>query len=515
MDWTEKYRPRSLDDLVGNGPAVKKLRDWAAAWTKGVPKKRAVVLAGTPGTGKTSAALALAADMDWAVIELNASDARNADTIKRVATAGALHQTFGDDGAFHAHTDSEAGRKLIILDEADNLYERLAGENAAGGGSDLSDKGGKTQIIDTIRRTQQPIVLIVNDLYALTKGSGSALKSLAETLKFSRVNVRSIPKALERIVRAEGIQVDRPVLEAIADRAGGDLRAAVRDLESLCAGRSHVTLQDLGSMGYRDTTGNIFDAVRHVLKGRAWTELRREIRDVDATPEDIVLWIDENMPKEYQAADDLVRGYEALSRADIFLGRTRRTQNYRLWAYASDMATGGVMAARQHQYKKFVPYGFPQYLSKMARSRGARQVKDQLAEALGRATHASKRKTRNETVPVFEALFRDDPEFAARQTYELDLDEGQVAVLLQTQAGTKKVQTILEAADALRIEEAAKAEARSRPKTVGGLGDFEGSDAGPEVGSENEQEQKEEEPAETGEEGRPSSAGDGGQQRLF
>ena len=129
MDWTEKHRPRSLAAVVGNGPSLKKLREWADTWVHGVPKNRSIIPAGPPGTGKTSTALALANDMGWAVIELNASDARNADRIKRVATAGALHQTFTDDGAFQTHGDAGSGggsmgRKLIILDEADNLYER-------------------------------------------------------------------------------------------------------------------------------------------------------------------------------------------------------------------------------------------------------------------------------------------------------------------------------------------------------------------------------------------------------
>ena len=77
-DWTEKYRPQSLDDVIGNERAITALRNWAEKW-KGIktPKTRAIILIGKPGTGKTSSALALAHDYHWIPIELNASDARN------------------------------------------------------------------------------------------------------------------------------------------------------------------------------------------------------------------------------------------------------------------------------------------------------------------------------------------------------------------------------------------------------------------------------------------------------
>jgi replication factor C large subunit len=454
MDWTERHRPKGLEAMVGNGPSVARIREWAAAWRAGVPQRKALILAGPPGTGKTSAALALAADMGWSVIELNASDARNAAAIQKVALAGAVHQTFAADGSFHA-TGSDGGRKLIILDEADNLTERAGAEGRDAEGNDYGDSGGKGAILETIRATRQPVILIVNDLYALEKGSGAALKSLAEVVKFARVQARSMVPALAKIAAAEGFVADREALEQIAVSAEGDLRAAVRDLQAHGQGRTHLTLANLKALGTRDTETSLFDLVRHVLKGRSVEELKRETFQTDATPDDLVMWIDENLPKEYKDPNDLVAGMNALSRADVFLGRTRSTQDYALWGYASEMATIGVMAARTREYRDFVPFGFPQYLSRLGRTKGIRATKDQLALGLGRLTHMSKRKARQEQVETVAALFRMDREFAVAMTKELDLEDEEVLLLLG-QDGTAANLKAIRAAAAPPEEETEK-----------------------------------------------------------
>ena len=114
-DWTERHRPRSEQLLEGNEVQRRKIRAWLDEWQNGAPKKKAVLLIGPPGVGKTTVARAIAEDMGWNVIELNASDARNAAAIRKAATSGATHRA-----RFHDPT-APPSRTLILLDEVDHL----------------------------------------------------------------------------------------------------------------------------------------------------------------------------------------------------------------------------------------------------------------------------------------------------------------------------------------------------------------------------------------------------------
>lgn len=433
LDWAEKYRPRSLKDVAGNPGATGQLEAWAESWERGNPKKRAVVLVGNPGIGKTSAAHALAADFGWGVVEMNASDRRNATAVKEVATRGALYETFTDTGEFIRH--QEGGRKLIILDEADNLFGR-------------EDYGGIGAIVDTIKLTQQPIALIVNDYYELTRRS-STVKRLCDTIKFRTPRQETVARVLRNIAREEGIEADEEVLRYLAERSRGDFRSAINDLQALAQGRDEVTEEDLLALGYRDERSEVFEALGEIFRSGKLDRARRSVRSLDEDPERLILWIDENLPFEYREPPDLNRGLKNLARADEYLGMVRRRQQYALWKYASDLMTGGVAVARHGEYAGS-RYRFPLWLSKMSRSRGLRATVDSILNKLGAATHTSRRMARVHLLPTFTLLFRHDERFRMTQAFHLEFTAREIAHLLGEKEDSKAVRRVLQGAESLR-----------------------------------------------------------------
>lgn len=429
MDWTEKYRPKTLDGVIGNPTAVNTLRSWAKSWDNGIPQMRAVVLMGTPGIGKTTSAEALAREMGWGIIEMNASDQRTGKDIEQIALRGSLFNTFSDDGSY---LDSSKGmRKLIVLDEADNFFGN-------------ADRGAMPVINELIKTTRQPVILIVNDFYALSRKS-SIVKNNTLQITFKKPQATTMAKALYAIADNEGIDVDPAAMELIAKNADGDMRAAVRNLESLALGQTEITLEMAEGLSKREVRSDMYELMSAIFRRDDPSAAREVLRGIDAEPSDVQMWVDENLPYEFTEPGDLVRGYEKMSRADIFLGRVHKRQYYRFWAYANDLHTMGVSTARMSSKVSRERIKFPGYLMKMSRSKSVRVLRASVVMKIAVFLHTSTRRAESDVLPFLKEMLKNDPPLRESVARDMELEPEELAFLIGSKPDSKEIKKIYEA----------------------------------------------------------------------
>jgi replication factor C large subunit len=282
------------------------------------------------------------------------------------------------------------------------------------------------------------VILIVNDLYALSKKS-SVIKSETLQITFSRPRIDVIVRALDTIAKCENVSVDQEALRKMAENSNGDMRAAVRNLESLSLGRSKVTDEDADKLSDRIIRKDIYDLMNSIFRGKDASVARRMMRDVDETPDHIMMWIDENMPYEFTDKGDLIRGYERLSRADIFMGRVSRRQYYGFWSYAGDMMSSGVNIARRSEVTSRERFRFPLYLMKMSRSKSVRALKGSVCMKLSSLLHTSTSRISNDVLPSLKIMLKNDAALARCLVNDADLEAEEIAFLLDAKIDSKAV----------------------------------------------------------------------------
>ncbi len=252
-------------------------------------------------------------------------------------------------------------------------------------------------MVRLVRETRQPIVITVNDESEFLRHA-PAIRSLALRVRLPPIPLEAMTGFLERVVRKEHLDIARGSLEAIARRSRGDLRAAINDLEAI-APLPPGPLQE-SVLATRDLQSDLFD-----LTGTVLTEPRFyrsvEIREwADTSPEDLWPWIEENLPRFAPNPPALEAGLEALGVAELPVARARRNRVYALWSFASETMTGGAgLASAAFGPALESTVAFPEFLSRMGRSRGSRALRTSVLSKAGKALHMSRRKATIEFEP--------------------------------------------------------------------------------------------------------------------
>lgn len=370
MPWTEKYSPKKVAEVVGQKKAVNQLLAWLRGWK---PGREAALFHGPPGVGKTCLVEAISTEKDLDIMEMNASDLRTASQVQKVIGQSMRQKSLFKRG------------KIFLLDEIDGLVRRV-------------DIGGVREIVKIIRESKFPVILTANDPW---NPKLRYLRSNCRLIQFGKVRYWDIVKKLDRICEEEEIFCDKEILRRLAKRSEGDLRSAINDLETLMRGRSEVKMDDLEGLGFREKGVSIFDALKMIFKTQTALAAKLSVKSIDKDPDETFWWIEENVINEYERPGEIAKAYDALSKADLFRGRMKIGQNWRLMEYMIDLMTGGVALAKTEMYRKFSRYRYPSMIKILGMTKAKRKKEKEELSRLAKRLHCSTRKVRQEFLPFF------------------------------------------------------------------------------------------------------------------
>jgi replication factor C large subunit len=415
--WTQKHKPQTLNEIVGNKDAKQQFLSWLKSWSKGIPKKRAAFLHGSPGVGKTVTVETLAKELNMELVEKNASDYRTADAIKRFAGLASQYATlFG-------------GNRLILLDEVDGI----AGKE---------DRGGVRELTKVLKTTRSPVVLTANDAY---NPRFSTIRKYCLVIAFKKPTIREGVSHLKRICAKEGIAADEEALKFIVERAGRDVRSAVNDLQALAQGKTRLAKEDVAWLAGRDRKEVIFDVMRTILYSRDSWEAKKAVSSADVDPDMLFHWIYENTPYHITDPHDLVKAMDYLALADIYRKRIRDTQYWTLLKYVIDFMSSGVAVSRQRTKSSgWIPFRFPEKIRMLSRTKGERALQKSIGMKIWKRCHISATRSSKEVMPYLKIIFENNPEMAAGLSNWLDLDEDMIEYLAGNKKQTKTILAKLE-----------------------------------------------------------------------
>ena len=317
---SERLRPKRVATMIGNENARLELVKWLKHWKVGT---KAVMLTGPPGIGKSTYIHAVANELGYSVLELNASDARTKERLKaEIGPALENASIFGEE------------RMLIFLDEIDGLSGR-------------NDYAGMDYILEFIENATMPVALAANleDTQKLRK-----IEQKSQVIRFKPIETDLLFLYLKSVSSREQMSVPDETLLQIAKQSRGDVRQALNLLQTLPGG------EGLGSRTDHQFMSDLL-ALDAVLGAQDFQQTVELFRQYDASPyEKLRAIFDSVVAAKNLAIESKLDSLEMVARADILLKRINLEQSWRLLRYFDKYLSFAIAGKNLKRVDSSVPW---------------------------------------------------------------------------------------------------------------------------------------------------------------
>ena len=360
MMWSEKHRPRTVQEMVGNENARLAAIKWLAGWVSG---SRPLLLVGPPGTGKTTLVHALARQLDYDVVEMNASDMRNREALQARITP------------VFQNTANLIGKKIMLfLDEVDGISGR-------------EDTGGLDILIDLMKEPTVPVIMAANEKSLKIRKLVKACKMV----EFSPVPSRLLLLLLDHILQSEGVKLGPGDRTSIVDNSRGDIRSLLNSAQSRAAGYSTISNKDVVDVDIADAINGYFNAgsmeqaMQFITKADVlYPDPRYRPTSPEERRKDMLAALFSSIVSSQIEQHDLALLLDVLSRADMMVGRANASRQWHLLKYINSMIATGLYERSRQKGINYNQYAMPWTVMGpiFARSQSTRKILNELALAL-------------------------------------------------------------------------------------------------------------------------------------